>query len=31
MDGTTPVATSEFSPGVMAWEPEKLYLPMIVK
>jgi CSLREA domain-containing protein len=31
MDGTTPVATSEFSPGVMAWEPEKLYLPMIVR
>ena len=31
MDGTTPVATSEFSPGVMAWQPEKLYLPMIVK
>jgi len=31
MDGTTPVATSEFSPGVMAWEPEKIYLPMIIK
>jgi len=31
MDGTTPVATSEFSQGVMAREPEKIFLPMIIK
>lgn len=31
MDGTTPVATSEFSPGVMSWEPENIFLPMIIK
>ncbi len=31
MDGTTSVATSEFSLGVMAWEPEKIFLPMIIK
>jgi parallel beta-helix repeat protein len=30
-DGDHYLATSEFSPGVMAWQPEKLYLPMIVK
>lgn len=41
MDFKTPVATSEFSPGVLAWEPDpepepvpelgRLYLPMILK
>jgi len=31
MSATTADPTSEFSPGVMAWEPEKLFLPMIVK
>jgi len=31
VNGDQFVATSEFSPGVMAWQPEKLYLPMIVK
>jgi len=25
------LATSEFSPGVMAWQPEKLFLPLIMK
>jgi parallel beta-helix repeat protein len=30
-DGVHYLGTSEFSQGVMAWQPEKLYLPMIVK
>lgn len=31
VDGPHYVATSEFSPGVMAWQPEKLFLPLILK
>ncbi len=31
MNGTSYVATSEFSQGVMAWQPEKLFLPLILK
>lgn len=26
-----PIATSEFSQGVMAWQPEKIFLPLILK
>ena len=29
--GTIPVATSEFSQGVMAWKPEKIFLPLMIK
>ena len=31
VEGETYVATSEFSEGVMAWDPEKIFLPMIIK
>ncbi len=31
MEGANAVATSEFSLGVMAWEPFKLFLPMMLK
>jgi hypothetical protein len=30
-DGTHYLGTSEFSPGVMAWQPEQIFLPMIIK
>lgn len=30
-DGAHYLGTSEFSLGVMAWQPEKIFLPMIVK
>ena len=30
-DGAHYLGTSEFSPGVMAWQPEKIFLPMMVK
>ena len=30
-DGAHYLGTSEFSPGVMAWDPEKIFLPMMVK
>lgn len=30
-DGAHYLGTSEFSQGVMAWQPEKLFLPMILK
>lgn len=30
-DGAHYLGTSEFSPGVMAWQPEQIFLPMIIK
>ncbi len=30
-DGAHYLGTSEFSLGVMAWQPEKIFLPMIIK